>query len=293
MHSLQQKAHSLRDDIRGCSHEDKVQVGGLSEDSNAAGVLDQDYHLRTSLEDADLQPVGNTAYLGPGSSAQLIERMMKSAVDWHLTHGLQLPKQLTLNEASSLIQQQASQRSRSFLLTSEQRKSELHSLVPPSTQRAIIEHYLNVVSPEYDLLSAEQESTFLTYKNPLKWSSSNKEDPGAFALLIVFAVSTALVSRDLDANLSLVAMRCREELEKMSLRACSFRDEVESMRWTCKTICAQSICELISPTSRELWGMLGRAAAVMEQLRDELEIRDSSLGNDYQRLEISFLKLER
>ncbi|CZR64477.1 uncharacterized protein PAC_14375 [Phialocephala subalpina] len=260
-------------------------------DSNAAQTLDQDYHLGTLLDSNDLQSIENTAYLGPGSSARLLEQILKSAVNWHSTNNAQLPKKLVPDDPSRLIQQQNLHRPKLFFITYEQRRSELHYLVPRSTQRAIIEHHLKVVSPEYNIFSAEQEWSFLSYENPLKWSSSNTEDPGAFALTVVFAVSTALASRDLDTNLSVVAIRCREEVQKLSQRASSFEDQVEAMRWTCTALCALSLCELINPTG-QLWELLGRAASTLEQFLDYLRLRNSSPGSDFQRLELLLLKLE-
>lgn len=144
--------------------------------------------------------------------------------------------------------------------------------MPRSTQRAIIEHYLKVVSPEYALLPAERESALLVHENPLKWSSANKDDADALALSIVFAVSSALITRDLDSSLSNLSMRCIEHVHKLSQTVTSAESRTEAIRWTCTFLCALALCELIIPTSGQLWDLLGRATSVIEDLREEYQL---------------------
>lgn len=254
-------------------------------------ILQQDYHLNI-FDSNGLPSPSCTAYLGPGSSAGLLERLLKSTVHWHLANNVQVPKRLLPDASSHLIGAQNFKTLPSFPTTHDQRKLELHSLVPPSTQRAIIEHYIETVSPEYTLLSAERESELLGYDNPLRWSSSNKNDPGTFEISIVFAISTALVTRDLDPNLSNISTRCREDIYKVSQRALSLEDPIETTRLTCTVLCALALCELISPISGQLWDLLGRATSSMEHLRESYQLRCLSLDEAFRRLERSLLKLE-
>lgn len=206
---------------------------------------------------------------------------------------MQLPQSLLIHEPSELIGPDTFKPLPSFSITHDQRKLELYSLVPPSTQRSIIEHYLKVVSPEYTLLSTEQESALVAYENPLRWSSSNGNNPDAFAISIVFAISTTLVTRDLDPHLSTISMRCVEDMHEVSQRAVSSGDPIELTRWTCTALCALALCERISPVSGQIWDLLGRAASTMEHLREGYQLRRLSLDGDFRRLERSLLKLER
>ncbi len=181
----------------------------------------------------------------------------------------------------------------SFLVTNDLRKGELHALVPPSTQRAIIEHYLRVVAPQYTLLPVEQESALLTHENPLKWISANKGDAAAFTLSIVLAISTALITRDLDSSLASISLRSREDVLKLSLGDVASQDHVRATMWTCTALCALSLCELICPMSDQLWDYLGRAASTMQDLHQACLLKNSDLDSDLRRLERALLKLER
>lgn len=253
---------------------------------------EQDYHL--NLADPGGLPLpSRTIYLGPGSAASLIDRLLTEMTTRHLANSIQIPQRLLPNHLSTSSSAQDSEMMRSFPTTNDPRKLELHSLLPPSTQRAVIEHYLTVVTPEYTLLPVEQESTLLTHENPLKWASSNKNDPAAFSLNIVFAVSTALITRDLDFGLASVFMRSREIVQQISLRDEQAPDPLSAARWTCTSLCALALCEFICPISGQLWDLLGRAGSTMEDLREGLQLRHSDVDTDFRRLERAFLQLER
>jgi hypothetical protein len=260
-------------------------------DAESAQLLNQAYHLKVIDRQDHLSPLC-TAYLGSGNSARLLEHLLRSISNWHLQNNVQVPKRLLPNEPSHLIRTQGSTLLRSFPITYDQRKVELHTLVPPSTQRAVIEHYLKIVSPEYSLLSIEQESTLVIYENPLKWSSLNKNDPSVFPISIAFAISTAMITRDIDSNLSIISMRYREEIIKAAQRVECPGDSTETTISTCRALCALSICELINPTSGQLWDSLGRAVSIMEQLREGYQLQNPSQHDEFLRLERSLLKLE-
>lgn len=255
-------------------------------------VLEQGYHLSIHDQD-DLPDPSRAAYLGPGSSARFLEHLLKSALHWHLANNVHIPKRLLPENPSQLIEPQHVRALPSFLILHDQRKVDLQSVVPPSTQRAIIEHYLKIVSPEYTLLPTEQESALLVHENPLRWSSSNKENPIASAISIVFAISSALVTRDVDPNLSSISTRYAEDVYKITQRTTSPANQVEATRWLCTALCALALYESINPTSGQLWDLLSRAASTLEDLRESYRLIDMGLDSDFQRLERSFLKLER
>lgn len=71
----------------------------------------------------------------------------------------------------------ASHVSPSFATIADHRKMDLSSAIPPSIQRALIEHYTKVIQRDYPLLSREQESRLLGYENPLRWSMVNAHHP--------------------------------------------------------------------------------------------------------------------
>ncbi|KIW38897.1 uncharacterized protein PV06_08722 [Exophiala oligosperma] len=234
----------------------------------------------------------HTAYLGPGTSARLIQSFLTRTANWHLSNNVQIPSCLLPDHRSHLSELQESKTASSFPINNDPRKVELHSIVPPSTQRAMIEHYLKVVVSEFKLLPTAQESSLLIHENPLKWTASNKGDPSASALIIVFAVSAALITRDLDVNLAIVSLRSRDDIHKLALEDGPNPAQPSSTKWKCTALCALALCELICPTSGQLWDFLGRAAASMEDLQEGYKFERSTLDTDLRRLEHTILKLE-
>ncbi|KUJ13382.1 uncharacterized protein LY89DRAFT_687518 [Mollisia scopiformis] len=292
VHSLQQRVASLQLEIKNATDKAPATSTSLRGRDNliSAHAPEQGYHSNV-VGYNDVPSPSRTSYLGPGSSARLLERLTKSAVQWHSVNNIQLPKNLLPDEASVMIRSQQLQGLWPVDMTHDQR-AELHSLVPPSTQRAIIENYLDKVSPEYSLFSDEADSKLLAYENPLRWSSSNPTSPSAFAIAIVFAISTALISRDLDSNLAAISKRFREKVQIISQRTASSGDRIETAKETCAALCALAICELINPVSNQLWDLLGRAVSTMEHLREGYRLRGLSLDREFLELELSLLKLE-
>jgi hypothetical protein len=139
----------------------------------------------------------------------------------------------------------------------------------------------------------ERESDLLIHENPLKWVSSNKNDPAAFSLNIVFAISTGIITRDLDFGLASVYMRSKETVQQIFLQDNTHSTDLTATRWTCTALCALALCELSCPTSGQLWDLLGRAGATMQDLREKLLFRNSNIDADFRRLERVVLKLER
>ncbi|KAH8691389.1 hypothetical protein BGW36DRAFT_438990 [Talaromyces proteolyticus] len=296
LHSLRQKVLGLKSQIETAQEQCRGSSNDLRANVESTQSLEYSYHLRTS-DCVNLKYQSRQAYLGPGNSARLIERHLNDAIHWHLVNNIQLPKSLLPDEISQFpfLQEMAPHDSNllwPYSLTSDQRRSELHSLVPPSTQRAIIEHYFETVSPEYTLLSPAQESMLRGHENPLRWSSMHKNDPGAMVVSIVFAISAALITRDLDPSLSYVATHCREDLHKVHQRVVSPMDPIEAPKRTCMTLCGLVLCELICPVSGKLWDLLGRAISTLDHLQEAYRVINTELDEDFWRLERSLLKLE-
>lgn len=181
----------------------------------------------------------------------------------------------------------------------QQRKTtaELHVLIPRSTQRAIIDHYLEAVAQEYPMLSPEQESALTTHENPLRWSSSanEKDNPcAAGAMNVVLAVSGAMIARDLAVpHLSSIARRCGQDVYRHSQKPVLPTDSMATVRWTCTAACAVVLCDLVSPAPDHLWESLGRAIFIIEQLRECYRIQNVDLDTAFRRQEFTILKLER
>ena len=267
-------------------------VAQLPENAQSIRMLGKD-HFQNTFDGVALGVPSHISYLGPGNSARLLERLANGAVHWHISNNVQIPKQLHSDVPTRTTDVQGLKTMTTFPVASDHHKLELSSFVPPSTQRAMIEHYLKVVSPELPLLPRAAESTLTLQENPSKWVSSNKGSPGAWAFSIVFAISAALITRDLDPNLSSVFMRCAEDVQKLSQSCSSLADPLENARWACTAILALSLCELVIPTSGQLWELLGRAATTLKELREGYKLRGRELDPDFNRLEHSILKLDR
>lgn len=294
LYSLRQRVSNLQLEIQDIKEKGHSKAADVEDDNVGALLKDLGYHLNLTTDD-DQSSASNTAYLGPGSSARLMEHILKSTVQWHIANNVPIPERLLPNESSS--QKRGLHDSKpppSFSMTFDQKKYDLHTLVPPSTQRAIIEHYMKTISPEYTLLSSEHETALLSYENPLRWSNAHKSDPSALALTIVMAVSSALITRDLDSSLKSLSMRCREDVQKLTEReAPSAEEQVDFIQTTCTAFCALALCELITPTSGQFWGIMGKATSTLEQLRDGYHFNPTAPDTPFKRLEYSLLKLER
>ncbi|KAL2397772.1 hypothetical protein ABEF93_004583 [Exophiala dermatitidis] len=259
LYSLQQKARGSEAEIQQATDQDHATA---AYEVNSVSPLEQDYHL--TLADAEGLPSFSPAiYLGPGYAASFVKRLLTDMTTWHIIN-----------------------------VTNDTRKAELHSLLPPSTQRAVIEHYLEVVAPEYTLLPAERQLGLLVHENPLKWTSSHRNDPAAVSLNIVFAIASALVARDRDFRLANVFMRSKEIVQQTVLHDDPDTDTLTAARWSCTALCALALCELICPTSGQLWDLLGRVCSTLEDLREGIRLGHSNMDNDFRRLERVLLKLE-
>ncbi|KAH0840803.1 hypothetical protein FOPE_05806 [Fonsecaea pedrosoi] len=287
--SLQQKVQALQLEIQQAADQESASE---STELEAVPLSMQGYHLEVAACD-ELPTPTRIAYLGPGTSARLMQSFLKSTGRGQMSNNLHLGRHLFPNSPFHSTNLDEPRSMTSFLTNIDLRKVELHSLVPPSTQRAIIENYFRTVATEYALLPIEHESDLSTYENPLKWAGSNKDDPVACSLTIIFAISSALITRDVDPILSNISSRFREDVEKLALCDGGCRVQSNTLRWACTALCALSMIELISPSSGQLWDLLGRAASTMEDLQAASPLGQPNLDPELERLERVLLKLER
>jgi hypothetical protein len=168
---------------------------------------------------------------------------------------------------------------------------DLCSAIPPSTQRALIEQYTKVIQQDYPLISAEQESRLLGYENPLRWSMMNAHHPDSEALIAVFAVATALVSRDLEPSLAAASFSCRDSLRRLSEQLSLAPNSLSTTKHLVSALCCLTLCELVKPVSGDAWELSGRALATMELLRSEYESASIAFDEEFSRLEYSLMIL--
>lgn len=288
---MRQKKQRLESEISNLTARPRGSQTDLGLRQPTAQLAEQSYHL--SISSDGLSSASPTAYLGPGSLARLLERLLKNAIYWHLASSLPIPNRLLQRESSQSLESQLLTSSPSFHIVTDQRKLELQSLVPPSTQRAILDHYMEVVSVEYPFLSHELESVVMMHENPLRWSSANKDHRGSLTLSMVFAIASTLITRDLDSALSSISLRCITDVQKIAQGVRPQETRMETLRWTCTALCALALCEAINPISGQLWDLLGRACSTIEDLREEYQLQNVQLDDPFVRLERSLLKLER
>lgn len=234
-----------------------------------------------------------TSYLGPRTSASLVRNLLRSAINWHTARNIDLPPRIAAIDTLNLSERPLVNNTAPFALNPDQRKAELYTIIPPSTQRALVEHYMKVVSDQYPILPAEVETELAALENPLKWASSNKVSRTAQASTIVLAISAALVTRDLDPSLSGIAVRLEQDLERMSEGDGPLGDSIETPVWMVTALFAMAILEAVSPSSRHLWDRLGIAVSAMTNLRQNQNLASTYDHVWLDRLERSILKLER
>lgn len=250
----------------------------------------QSCHVEVADQD-DLPTSTRIVFLGPQSSFQLCRHFLTDAIGFHIPKSASIPGQLLLDVQLHFRELDSYSLPPSFPITSDLRKVELYALVPPSTQRAVIDYYIKVVAPQYTLFSLDEASPLFAHENALKWFSSNKTDPTAYTLIIVFAIAAALICRDLDSNLANIALQSREELQRLCTE--NVVHEAPETTRTCATYCALALCEMIDPITGQFWATLGRSLSVMQDLQQDYLLKHSDTGVHLQSLKCSLLKLER
>jgi hypothetical protein len=260
-------------------------------ESDVLTVSDSGYFLR-SLNHLDDKSLAR-GYIGSGSSAQLIDRLLRGTVEWHITNKSQ-KSAYTMAPLLSLAAAIDSDNGPSLFLHLEERNCRSLSTVPLSTQRSLMEHYWKVIQSKYPLLSREQEILLLERENPLKWSMEHTTHPDSLALTAIFAISMALVARDLDSNFLSLASGARKSFELIAenIESC-FNNSIEAAKQRITVLCFSAVLELVHPISGDIWEVIGRAVANMEQLRASLLAIPMMVDDDFRRLELSLLKIER
>lgn len=249
-----------------------------------------DYHLDASRLRTDPDHA-HTMYLGPGSSARLIQHLLKSAVEWHLTH--KSPEfEVTVKPLLSSFSSLDALRPSKTLVILDYKMIELSSIVTPSTQRALVEHYFNVVQAEYPLLSPDQEIFFLEKENPLRWCAANPSHTDSMPFIAVLAISSALFARDFDSKLTTISVACKEYF-RVSSTLDDTRQTIQTRHRSIMKGCFSTICEMVAPTAEGVtWYILGRALASMAELRDEYRAQLIAQDPEFHRLEYCLLKLD-
>ncbi|KIV96491.1 hypothetical protein PV10_00353 [Exophiala mesophila] len=297
LYSLQKRQKDLQRELNVVTN-----GAATADNASALGFFDfdkQDFLIRVGDEESASSSWPMFAYLGSGSLARLLQHLLRSALAWHLTHGAIIPPRLVPSEdkplLSSLDPRLEDLPALLLPVPSDQRKPrpELHTLLPRAVQRAIIDHYSRTVAPTFQFLPRGQVASLVQLENPLKWSSSNRDAPQAWALSIIFAVSTSLLSRDhASTAMATIATRCAEDLNKLSQIPISTTEPIDTTRWTCRAMCAVALCSLIDATPDRLWESLGRAVSAIESLRGRYKIENTEIDEPFWRLELTMLKLE-
>lgn len=157
----------------------------------------------------------------------------------------------------------------------------------------MIEHYMKVVSQEYPLLHLDGDSAMLTHENPLRWSAAKKDSPDALEINVVFAISSALITRDLDPTMSNFSSRCIEDLQRFVTKPEHHQGSLDTTWSSCTALCGLALCDMIRPSSGQLWDLLGRAWTMLEDLRDQYQSSGTAVDQAFQNLEHTLLKMER
>jgi hypothetical protein len=226
-----------------------------------------------------------TSFIGPGSSAQLLEGLLRIALEWQSLHEPQGFQNTVLSLVSLSEGVKKTCSLPSFPIHVDYKKTDLYTSIPPSTQRSLVAHFLRVVQSEYHLLSQAQEAELVECEVPLKSEMRSLELSG------VFAISTALVSRDIDTKFAVVAPAFRDSFLRIinNLPLIS-TDSIKGELHRVLAACFLAVLELIHPLSGELWELMGRTIATMERIRSH-GLSQELIGL-FQRLEVVLLKLE-
>lgn len=253
--------------------------------------------LPSDPENYNLQPrdpehryASTASYLGPGSSAELLDNLLNTLVRRQLAANNASPSQLP--KFISKLRDGHDEHSLSFPalnLKINPGKLETQSLQHPQIQRALVEYYAKAVQPSFPLLSPDQLRLLLGYENPLRQSANDSEKLLVHGML---AISSALVARDLDRDQSLAASLWAEKLFDHFTRIHS-TDGAEPVRalQTILSLCFLTLLELVSPGSSRgsVWEIVGSASRMFSALCEE----SGELDDDCQRIGFCLFAFER
>lgn len=295
LHALQGKVRDLEAEIESLTSRNELDFNSIGIEGYHPGNPDNaGYHLNVPSRD-DASTVSNTIFLGPGSAAHLVQSILKGAAKASEARSSQILSSLrVLSESSTSSSSPPAGSAFQTVVTNQ--KLEPWLSVPPSTQRALFDHYSKVIQPDYAILSPEQEEAFSRHENPLRWCLTNPDHHEAFALIAVFAISTSLVARDVNPELQAVSFACRDALWKTTQQAVASLDVHRSFFKLKQIITAfvfLSILEMIHPSTGQIWELVGSGMALMETVRAEYPPAVVDLDEEFQRLEFLLLKIER
>jgi hypothetical protein len=282
LHQLQTRAEELNIQIANITGKYNVSPDSASTNHELTTSDIRGFHHPISDTSLGTALSQTTSHLGLGNSAELISYSLKCMASMLPDDHIQLPE--------FWDQPQAAFSSTLFDHT----QIEFSSSVAPSTQRALIKHYIQIIQPEYPLLSPQIEATLLSSQMPIRLNSFASKDANALEMVAVLAISASLVARDIDPSVSNMATALCSVLHEVSHHDINSQlDSIESSRQTVKALCFLAICELVNSGSEQIWELCGSALVLAEQLRAELKASAGVLDDDYLRLEVSLLKLEK
>lgn len=285
IYSLQQNVDRLQNEIRILKGRSEASLHGKPAQVPGSYQVKPEYHINIEGVKSDSN-LSRTSFLGPGSTARLMERLMKQTAEWLIQIENSSPILSTLSKNIEYTSQISI-----FSLNIDHRKLDISSFIPPSTQRSLIRHYLKVVQTQYPLLSAEQEEFLIEQEAPLRYNSKQIGQMDRLAITAIFAISTALVARDIDSNMSGVVNYYDELLQRNAEQTFSHASRTTCSSGTVIALCFLAIKELVCPTNHQVWELVGRALASMEQYQNCCS--PSVLDTEYTRLKLCLAKLER
>jgi hypothetical protein len=287
--ALQQKVHELEKEIKNLTN--ATENLPCYPELKSPSVTDMGYCL--GILNEENSAASTIVHIGPGSSARLMELLIKGTLEW-VKINKPLTSTYTLSPLLSFSTAIDGDSGHSFSLFLNEREYESVLAVPPSTQRLLVEHYLKVVQSKYPLLSRDQESLFLQLENPMKWIVAHPLNANSLALTAIFAISMALVARDLDPNLSGSATSFRQSLNLLAKESeTSLNNSIDGLKRNTTILCFSAILELVNPKRCNIWETVGRAMNNIQQLRADLHAESLIIGDDFRGLELSLLKIER
>lgn len=215
------------------------------------------------------------------------------SLEWQSLHGPDA-FQITfasLNRSSEVLEHQSNLSL--FPLYIDYKKTDFCSWIPPSTQRGLVTYFIKTVQAVFPLLTPRQEAELVEHEAPLK--ATQIQTPKSLSLIGIFAISTALVARDVDSKLAGIACAFRDSLLRLSQEGIlNFTYSMEAAMNHVQSICFLAVLELVQPVSGDVWELAGRGITKMEQLRKHFTSLTIShrYSEDFRRLELLLLKLE-
>ncbi|KAL1640006.1 hypothetical protein SLS58_007432 [Diplodia intermedia] len=279
LHALNVKVEELEAEIRALR----------SPQPNDPVKLLDDYNLQPRKQEAaspSPRYASSDSYLGPGSSAELLDNLLTTLVRRKLSsEHTRLPKFVSTfrdgNDEHTLAFP-------ALNLKINPGKLDTQSLQHPQVQRALVEYYAKAVQPSFPLLSPDQLRLLLGYENPLRQSADDCE-----RLLIhgMLAVSSQLVARDLDRDQTIAASLWTEKLfEHINRTFSPSALEAIAGKQTILTQCFLVLLDLISPGASRgsAWEIIGSASGNYAALCEETDRFD----DDYQRIGFCLFVIE-